>query len=132
MQRLRRILTIIAAAAILLVPSVPVFAADVFEGPCTINGADSSAICRDKAGGSTNPITGGSGILTKAVHVIAIVAGAAAIIMIILSGLRYVLSEGDPAKATQARNGLIYALVGLVVIIVAQTLVVFVLTKITS
>jgi hypothetical protein len=51
--------------------------------------------------------------------------GALALLMIVVSGLRYVLSAGDPQKTAQARNGIIYALVGLVIAITAEGIVHF-------
>lgn len=52
--------------------------------------------------------------------------GALAVLMIAVSGLRYVLSAGDPQKTAQARNSIIYALVGVVVAITAEAIVHFV------
>lgn len=50
--------------------------------------------------------------------------GAVAVLVIVISGLRYITSAGDPQKASQAKNGIIYALVGIAVSLVAQTIVV--------
>lgn len=52
--------------------------------------------------------------------------GALALLMVVVSGLRYVLSAGDPQKITKARNGIIYSLVGLAVAIAAEAIVNFV------
>lgn len=57
------------------------------------------------------------------------VAGAVALLMITLSGFRYITSDGDPQKMNTAKNGIIYALVGLVIAIIAQGLVGFVVSK---
>jgi hypothetical protein len=51
-------------------------------------------------------------------------------VIIILSGLQYINSGGDATKATQARNGIIYALVGLIVIISAQYIISLVISRI--
>ena len=51
--------------------------------------------------------------------------GALALLMIVVSGFRYVLSAGDPQKIAQARNSIIYALVGVVVAITAEAIVHF-------
>lgn len=56
--------------------------------------------------------------------------GAFALLVIVISGFRYILSAGDPEKATKARNGIIYALVGLVVAISADAIVSFVIKRI--
>jgi hypothetical protein len=52
--------------------------------------------------------------------------GALALLMIVLSGFRYITSAGDPEKMKSAKNGIIYALVGLAVAIAAESIVGFV------
>lgn len=54
--------------------------------------------------------------------------GAICVIMIIWGGLLYVTSAGDPGKAAKARQTLLYALVGLVIMIFASVIVNFALT----
>jgi hypothetical protein len=56
--------------------------------------------------------------------------GAMALLMIAVSGLRYVLSAGDPQKTAQARDSIIYSLVGLTVAIMAEAIVHFVVDRI--
>jgi len=51
--------------------------------------------------------------------------GALALLIITVSGLRYITSAGDPEKTTRARNGIIYALVGLILAISAEAIVAF-------
>ncbi|MCA1807368.1 MAG: pilin [Actinobacteria bacterium] len=53
----------------------------------------------------------------------------AAVIMLIVGGIKYILSTGDPAKTTNARNTIIYALVGIVVAVFARVIVLFVLDR---
>lgn len=55
--------------------------------------------------------------------------GAFALLMVTVSGLRYVLSGGDPQKTARAKNGIIYALVGLAVALTAEAIVGFVVGK---
>jgi hypothetical protein len=52
--------------------------------------------------------------------------GAICLLMIVISGLRYITSAGDPQKAGSAKNGIIYALVGLAVALAAEGIVTFV------
>lgn len=56
--------------------------------------------------------------------------GAIALVMIVKSGFEYITSSGDPQKASNARSGIIYALIGLIVAITAQALVAFVVNRI--
>ena len=67
--------------------------------------------------------------IRKVTDTVAMVGGIVAVIFVIMSGYRYVTSSGDPQKTTAARSTLIYALVGLVVIIVAQSIVLLVLNR---
>lgn len=58
------------------------------------------------------------------------IAGALALLMIVISGLRLILSSGDPEKANKARSGIIYALAGLAIAITAESIVYFVVKKV--
>lgn len=53
-------------------------------------------------------------------------AASIAVLMIAIGGLRYILAHGDPGAVAQARNSMLYALVGLVVIMIAFSIVTFV------
>jgi hypothetical protein len=57
------------------------------------------------------------------------VLGAIALLMIVISGLRYITSAGDPQKASKAKDGIIYALVGLMLALFAQGIVVFIVNR---
>lgn len=59
------------------------------------------------------------------------IAGAIALLMVTVGGLRYVLSHGDPGQIAAAKNTIIYALVGLVVCIAAIGIVNFVVVGVT-
>jgi hypothetical protein len=52
--------------------------------------------------------------------------GALSLLMITISGFRYVLSAGDPQKTASAREGIVYALVGLIIAITAGSIITFV------
>lgn len=56
--------------------------------------------------------------------------GALALLMITISGLRYITSAGNPEKTSKAKNGIIYSIIGLVVAISAEALVTFVVKRI--
>jgi len=56
--------------------------------------------------------------------------GALAVLMIVISGLRYILSAGDPQDMSKAKDALIYSLVGLAIAAVAESIIVFVLGKV--
>jgi len=54
------------------------------------------------------------------------VAGAVALLVITIAGFRYAASRGTPGAVTQARDAIIYSLIGLVIIISAFAIVNFV------
>lgn len=49
-------------------------------------------------------------------------AGAAALVVITLSGFRLTISRGDPQSIAKAKNSIIYAVIGLVVIAFAAVI----------
>lgn len=57
------------------------------------------------------------------------IVGALAFLMIVISGLRYILSGGDPQRMSKAKDGIIYALIGLVIAITAEAIVNFVVAR---
>jgi hypothetical protein len=69
-------------------------------------------------------------VMKVAIQLFSIVVGFAAVLVIIISGLRFITSGGDPANVAKARSGVLYALVGLVLVALSQTIVHFVLGKI--
>jgi len=68
----------------------------------------------------------------NAITVLSIIVGIAAVIMIIIGGFKYVTSGGDSTKISSAKSTIFYALIGLVVVALAQVIVRLVLTKATS
>lgn len=89
-------------------------------------GAKTSATC---SAGTADPITGPNGILRKVSLIIAVIAGIAAVIVIMVSGFLYITSGGDAQKAASARHGILGAVIGLAIIALAETLVIFVVSK---
>lgn len=61
------------------------------------------------------------------VDLLTVVVGIIAVIMIIINGFRFITSGGDSNTVSAARNGILYALAGLVIVVLAQVIVRFVL-----
>ncbi len=53
----------------------------------------------------------------------------AAVIVIVIAGLLYTISDGDSAKVTRAKNAIVYAVVGLVIVMSAFVITGFVLGR---
>jgi hypothetical protein len=69
---------------------------------------------------------GGNGIaniVKVVVQIISFIAGAVAVIMIIISGFNYITSGGDSNKVAAAKNTLIYAVIGIAIAVLAQVIV---------
>ncbi|HUD06391.1 MAG TPA: hypothetical protein VMR34_00740 [Candidatus Saccharimonadales bacterium] len=86
---------------------------------------DSSGNC-DAAGGTSDL----SKIIGTVLNILSLVVGIAAVVMIIVAGLRYILSGGESQNVNNAKNTLIYAVVGLVVVALAQIIVHFVINSV--
>jgi hypothetical protein len=69
----------------------------------------------------------GDSTIAQIVGVVMLVAGSLSVLFIAIGGLRYVLSEGNDQKIAQAKNTILYAIVGLVVSISAFLVVRFVI-----
>lgn len=69
------------------------------------------------------------GLITLVINIFSIVVGVVAVIMIIVGGLKYITSAGDSNNVTSAKNTILYAIIGLVVVALAQFIVQFVLSK---
>ena len=54
---------------------------------------------------------------------------ALAVLVIVVQGIKFILSQGEPDKSAQARKGIIYAAVGLVIVFVADIFVAFILKR---
>ena len=68
-------------------------------------------------------------VLKQVIHILGLVVGVASVIVITVQGLRLVVSGGSGETVKGARNGIIYAIVGLVVAALAQVIVYFVIGK---
>ena len=70
-------------------------------------------------------------IVREVVNVVLFVLGAVAVIMIIIGGFRYVVSGGDSSSVTAAKNTIFYAVIGLIIAILAYAIVNFVVNSLT-
>lgn len=98
---------------------------------CSKPGFQDTQVCGDvhtqQAHPESNPIVK---IIRAAINVLSFIVGAAAVIGLIISSIRLIVSSGDSNAAATARNGIIYSLIGIAVVALAQAIVVFVLVKV--
>lgn len=77
-------------------------------------------------GGTSEKLT----VLIKLIiNIISVVVGVVAVIMIVFGGLKYITSGGESSNVSSAKNTILYAIIGLVVVALAQFIVRFVLDK---
>jgi hypothetical protein len=80
-------------------------------------------------GNCTKDDTGFKKIIGTVISILTIIVGAVSVIMIIIGGFRYVVSNGDSGAVSGAKNTILYAVVGLVIALSAQLIVAFVINK---
>lgn len=120
------LITLALVVPLLLVSTIGAQEVDPIGQACSGN-AQNSEVC---TAGSNDPITGENGVLLRAVDIISYMAGFAAVLMLVIAGLKFVTSSGDPNSVKSARDTIIYALIGVAVLILCQTIVKFVISKI--
>jgi hypothetical protein len=87
---------------------------------------DTSGGCASTSGGTAKI----QNIVTDVVNIFSIIVGIVAVIMIIVGGFKYITSGGDSGNITSAKNTIVYAVIGLVIVALAQFFVQFVLNKV--
>lgn len=66
----------------------------------------------------------------NALSVAVVVAAVIAIVFLIVNGIKYITSTGDPGKTEEAQKGIIAALIGLIVVGVAYLIVRFIVMRV--
>ena len=82
--------------------------------------------------GQPSQLFGDGGFVTTITNVLLFVVGALSVIMLIIGGLRYVVSGGNASAVTAAKNTVLYAIVGLIVAFLAYSIINFVLGTLTT
>ena len=83
-----------------------------------------------RAEGMPAELVGPDGVFTRITSIALYVIGAISVIMLIWGGLRYIISGGDNKKVTDAKNTILYAIIGLSFAVLAYAIVRFVLNSI--
>ncbi|HSW78880.1 MAG TPA: pilin [Candidatus Babeliales bacterium] len=123
-------------STILLGASAPALAQltqeDINNGLCAgsnLQFTETPGQCNTASQDATSKI---NDIVHSIVNLLSAIVGIAAVIMIIVGGFRYITSGGNDASVTSAKNTILYAIIGLVVVALAQIIVRFTLSKLTS
>lgn len=116
---------ILVAGAVLSFQAVASAApVDVFNNNDACKTGTGTAICGDSSG------SGLFGILKTVINVLLTIGGIISVIMIIVGGINFTVSNGDPAKVKKARDTVLYSIIGLVVSLLAFAIVNFVIGRI--
>ena len=102
--------------------------------PYSNNPSSAPEVCQEYFDSRTDE-PGNDGVvafLGEVVSILSIIVGIASVIAVIIGGLFYITSAGDPQKLTRARNTIIYAVIGIAVAAVSQLIILFVLDRVAS
>lgn len=142
LQKLKNTLLTLVGTALLLTPVLaisPAFAdssADTTGQFCNgINATGSSQAvgtpgtqqCSNDGGTTNNNAI--TNILKAVVNILSIVVGIVAVIMIIVGGFKYITSGGSESNVSGAKNTILYAIIGLIIVALAQIIVRFVINR---
>lgn len=108
-----------AISAVILVPiRTRAFNLSIHDGASSARGVDQAT-----------SLFGATGIFTTITNVMLFAVGAVSVIMVVIGGLRYVISGGNSGNITTAKNTILYAVIGLIISILAYALVNFVISS---
>ena len=102
---------------------------------CVINACVSQpnvtalGLCVANGGKVVTPIFGNGGLFQTITNIALFIIGALSVIMLIFGGIKYTLSSGDAKQVEAAKNTIMYAIIGVVVALLAGAIVNFVLTS---
>lgn len=68
-------------------------------------------------------------LIANVFNVVMGLAGAVAVAFVVFGGIKYILSQGEPAEIKKARDTILYAVIGIVVVVSAFVVVNFVIGR---
>ncbi|MCA9331166.1 hypothetical protein KC957_03880 [Candidatus Saccharibacteria bacterium] len=119
-------------AMLVAMPLVASAANEKLAPECSDPALATTSVCKDvqqTQTASDNQLYGPNGVLTRAAGIIAWVGGVASVMMIILGGFTFITGSSDPNTLSAAKKTVLYAVVGLVVMVLPSTIIRFVLSK---
>lgn len=134
---IKKIKQLLTAASVSLAVFVPVLATTVVSAGPAINDNLACGTNFDaNLGGCNSDTSQGTGrvnsLIEDVVNIFSLVVGVISVIMIIVGGFRYITSGGESNSVGSAKNTILYAIIGLVIVALAQFIVQFVLGRVTD
>ena len=80
-----------------------------------------------RADGMPSELLGDNGVFRQVTNTILLIVGIISVVMLVYDRLRYIISGGDSKKVTDAKNTILYAIIGLIIAILAYAIIGFVL-----
>lgn len=129
---IRKLFTTITMLASLSLPLLPAtaLAYNPVGGVCDLPGTQRSALCQGQGDSTQDPLTGPKGLIRGIANILAFVTGLGAVVTIIVGGVRLITANGDANQVKGARGAIVAAVIGLVIIALADTIIGFVLSRI--
>ncbi len=124
---MKKFATLITTFAIAVLGSVAVLPFAVQPAHATTTDEMTKGYQAAGGGSQTSSTASLSGLIKTVIDVLLYVLGAVAVIMIVIGGIKYTTSNGDQAQVTSAKNTIMYAVIGLIVAIMAYAIVNFVI-----
>jgi hypothetical protein len=122
MKKLKQLVALFAlvmGVGMVLAPVPSVGAIDILSPGCQAN--NSSIVCKSKGDDAPS-------MFKIVINTLLYVLGMVAVVMIVIGGIRYTTSNGDAGSVKGAKDTILYSVVGLVVAILAYTIVNFVIS----
>ena len=131
---IKKIQSILIAGVFMLGFAAPVFALAVAPVSASNieDGLNRGTIAVDPEGADADAEERVNSIIVTVINIFSLVVGVISVIMIIIGGLKYITSGGDSGNVTSAKNTILYAVIGLVIVALAQIIVRFVLAQVTD
>lgn len=110
-------------------------AVDVISGACdnpNIPAGERPTVCKDNQANSPstgNPLLGKDGVVTKGVQLFVVIVGVVSVFVLLVNATRLITGGAEPASVNSAKNGILYAVIGLAIVASAQAIVAFVIKK---
>ncbi len=123
---MKKFLKIVLPVLLMGVLAVVVIAGNV--SALTLQEGAEAARCE----GCPRDLFGDTGVFKQITNTVLYIVGIVAVIMLIIGGIRYVISGGDSKKVTDAKNTVLYAIIGLVIAFLAYAIVNFVISALPS
>jgi heme/copper-type cytochrome/quinol oxidase subunit 2 len=137
---LQRIKFMLLSLSTLFAIAIPALATSAVSAEITQDDINGNLCSGSNGGLGGNATTGcdeqatqaGNHLVATVVNILSVIVGVVAVIMIIFAGFRYVTSGGRDDAVKGAKNTILYAIIGLVIVALAQIIVHFVLAKTTD